>query len=493
MVRQRTVSLLACLFLLAGTAAFAANPLLEKGRLIPSVSCIARPDFSYALYLPSSFTTDRAWPVIFAFSPFGNGAIPVQLLTEAAERYGYVVVGSNNSRNGHWDPIIEAQDALWQDVTSRLPVDLERCYATGFSGGARSALWFALDHPDSMAGVILCGAVFPRPREVPTDGRLAIFGLVGDADLNLTEHLEVEELLEGTTIEQWQEVYDGWHQWPNGRLYTEGVEFMELAAMRQGLIPMNEALVERLAVERLRSARMLEQAGKPLLALRKYRQVASCFRESTVGEEAGAAARQLGSRKSTRKLNRVQARYLAEVRMSKEWLDQETFSNGLDRLRRRAEEGGPFATRARLALHLTSVRLTEMAMKLAEQGHLAEAEAFSLIGIVAYPENPYAAFHAARYSARLGKYGDAVQFLENAAIHHFDRLDLLQADPDLQRARTLPGFHEIEEAISRNHTRGIRPPRYYYSSPVLQGGSHASGSPGEGFNVIHGMISPSRG
>lgn len=490
----RIIPLLAWFLLFPCLMAHAAGTHPGPGRLVPSVSCIEQPGFSYALYLPSTYSPDRTWPVMFAFSPFGNGVIPVQLLSDAAEKYGYIVVGSNDSRNGHWDPIVEAQNALWRDVTARFPVDLDRCYATGFSGGARSAFWFALDHPDSVAGVILCGAVFPRPRNVPTDGRLAIFGLVGDADLNLTEHLEVEELLEGTDTEQWQEVYTGWHQWPTRSQYTEAVEFMELAAMQRGLIPMDNGFVAGLAAQRLGSARALELAGKPLLALRKYRQVASCFRGSAEGDTARMAARILTRQRATRKLKRLQAQYLEEVGMIKAWLDQERFSKALVRLRRRAGGGGPFAVHARLALHLTSVRLTEMAMKLAEQDHLEEAEAFSLIGIVAYPENPYTAFHASRYSARLGKYDEAVQFLENAAAHNFDRLDLLQTDPDIQRARFHPDFHEIEEAISRNRARGVTPVRYYYSSPVLQGeGSHASGSPGEGFDVIHGMISPTRG
>lgn len=466
---------------------------LETSRLISEVRCLDDPAHSYALYLPADFDPNREWPVIFAFSPFGNGSIPVKLLSEAAERYGYIVVGSNNSRNGQWEPIIEAQDALWRDVTARFPVDRQRCYATGFSGGARSALWFALDHPESIVGVIQCGAVFPRPREVPTDGRLALFGLVGDADLNITEHLEAQKLLDGKGVEHWQEIYPGLHQWPGEALYREAVEFMELAAMRRGLIPEDEAFIEALAEARFASAAALERSGQPLLALNKYRQTARCFDGLAAGEKARQAARDLGRQREIRRLKRLQDGYLAEVAMIKDWLDEKTFSRALERLRRRAVADGPFAAHARQALHLTSVRLTEMAMKLADQGQLEEAEAYCLIGIVAYPENPYAAFHAARYSARLGKPADAVQFLSAAAGRNFDRLDLVQGDPDLEQIRSHPGYHDIEQAIARNRDRGIHPLRYHYYLPTIRGDTSASGSPGEGFEVVHGLIPPNRG
>jgi len=60
-------------------------------------------------------------------------------MKDAAERYGYIVLGSNNSRNGPWKPESEAADAMLQDAQKRFAVDLKRIYFAGFSGGARVA------------------------------------------------------------------------------------------------------------------------------------------------------------------------------------------------------------------------------------------------------------------------------------------------------------------------------------------------------------------
>ena len=58
---------------------------------------------------------------------------------EAAEKHGYLVAGSNNSRNGLFEPSLAAMDAMWRDTHSRFRIDARRRYAAGFSGGARVA------------------------------------------------------------------------------------------------------------------------------------------------------------------------------------------------------------------------------------------------------------------------------------------------------------------------------------------------------------------
>src|ERR1035438_578156 len=70
------------------------------GRIIDDVKCAADPSQSYALYLPSNYSPGQSWPVIFAFSPVARGRVPLERLQEAAEKYGYILAGSNNSRNG---------------------------------------------------------------------------------------------------------------------------------------------------------------------------------------------------------------------------------------------------------------------------------------------------------------------------------------------------------------------------------------------------------
>src|SRR4029077_2132851 len=92
------------------------------GTVLPKVVTIAKPDQSYALYLPTSYSTRKRFPIIYAFDPGARGKTPVELMKDAAERYGYIVVGSNNSRNGSWKIEAEAAQAILKDTENRFPI-----------------------------------------------------------------------------------------------------------------------------------------------------------------------------------------------------------------------------------------------------------------------------------------------------------------------------------------------------------------------------------
>ena len=59
---------------------------LPVGTVLPSIVCLDDPAQSYALYVPSTYSPDKAWPVIFAFDPGARGTMPVTRYQQAAER-----------------------------------------------------------------------------------------------------------------------------------------------------------------------------------------------------------------------------------------------------------------------------------------------------------------------------------------------------------------------------------------------------------------------
>src|ERR1700682_4714018 len=73
---------------------------IPKGQVVENIVCAGAPDQTYALYLPTTYSPERKWPVLYAFDPGARGKIPVERFKEAAEKFGWIVVGSNNSRNG---------------------------------------------------------------------------------------------------------------------------------------------------------------------------------------------------------------------------------------------------------------------------------------------------------------------------------------------------------------------------------------------------------
>src|SRR5215210_6966874 len=172
----RAIVNIIALFLLLSALAHGAEEQQQeevaKGRVVARVVCKADPLQSYALYVPSSYTPDKRWPILYAFDPGAEGLVPVERFQEAAEKYGWIVVGSLNSQNGPMQGSIDASNALWRDTHALFSIDDRRIYTTGFSGGARVAVWVAYLCQGCAAGVIACGAGFhtqiaPTPNTPP--------------------------------------------------------------------------------------------------------------------------------------------------------------------------------------------------------------------------------------------------------------------------------------------------------------------------------------
>ncbi len=200
--------MLPLLFVLGLPGALRQTSALLPGRILPAVVCAADASESYALYLPSGYTAARPWPVILAFDPGGRGTNPVGRYRAAAELYGYIVAGSNNSRNGSADTS-HAVSAMWTDVTARVRVDPARVYTAGMSGGARVAMAVALGS-SKIAGVVASSAGFPDGVAVRSVG-FPVFATAGTEDFN---HLEMRELDRVLTSPHRLEVFQGGHMWP---------------------------------------------------------------------------------------------------------------------------------------------------------------------------------------------------------------------------------------------------------------------------------------
>ena len=86
------------------------------GVVVEHVACGTDPTQTYALYLPSSYTTERQWPALILMDPRGRALAPIDLFREAAERRGYILMSSyDTSSDGPWEP----KPDLWKDGIER--------------------------------------------------------------------------------------------------------------------------------------------------------------------------------------------------------------------------------------------------------------------------------------------------------------------------------------------------------------------------------------
>lgn len=272
-------------------AAYAQTP--AAGTVHASVTVAADPTNSYALYLPSSYTAQKRWPLLLVFDPFARGETSVKLFHEAAEKYGFIVVGSNNSRNFQ-DPS-NAIRLLWTDIKERYAVDPRRIYVAGLSGGARVASSIALACKSCVAGVVANGAGLPNGAAVPGAEVSEWFLVAGTTDFNYPEQLHLKEALDARGAVSRFVVYDGPHNWMPPEFAERAIAWLQLRAMVKGLTAVDKDFVNQQFEVRLAEAQAEQKSGDILAATRADREMANDFRTFRDVKEQEAAAKSLAS------------------------------------------------------------------------------------------------------------------------------------------------------------------------------------------------------
>jgi len=253
-----------------------ASRIFPVGTLVSKVATLAKPDQSYALYLPSQYSPQKRWPIVYAFDPGARGKMPVELMKDAAERFGYIVVGSNNSRNGSWKIEAEAAEAMLLDTQARLAIDVHRAYFAGFSGGARVAARLA-QLCNCAAGVLLNGAGFQPESSTAPDAQFAVFAAVSSYDFNYAEIVRMDDDLEKLRYAHFLRTFDGPHQWAPSSAMDEALAWFRLQAMKSSREEHDDSIMSAFASQETKRAQAFERSGNPYFAWKEYRQAAEAI------------------------------------------------------------------------------------------------------------------------------------------------------------------------------------------------------------------------
>ena len=316
MIISSFVKLSVMVVLLAHSAAHAITQTesIPRGQIVERIEALNDTSQSYALYLPSNYTPNRKWPVLYAFDPAARGRVPVERFKEAAEKYGWIVLGSNNSRNGPWDVIVNAWNAMLTDTHQRFAIDDDRAYATGFSGGARAAVRIAAACK-CLAGVVANGAGFPVALTPSPQMHFVFFGTAGVDDFNYPELKSLEEPLTKAGISHRIQTFDGRHEWPPVSVATAAVEWMELHAIKAGKRPREDGFISAMWQQLLSDAKTREESKKYDEAYQLYLDLAESFKGLRDVAQIETKVNQLGD---SRELKAAIREEQAQIRKQRE-------------------------------------------------------------------------------------------------------------------------------------------------------------------------------
>ena len=225
---------------------FAQEISIKKGTVVDGLQINDSISETFAIYLPTTYSNEKLWPVIFVFDPKGRGKSAAQIFSHAGQEQGYIIVATNN---------INSEDSLLNNlkVGTRLmarvfdlfPVDGKRIYTAGFAEGAEVASAIPAIY-NNLQGVLAVGDIWINPDFVKKKTDLTILGLVDIRDFRLYKMEETIRFLKRIGHRGDLYKYDGSHEWPNSNIIFSVLGNFTLQAMTKNLKARDSSLIENL-------------------------------------------------------------------------------------------------------------------------------------------------------------------------------------------------------------------------------------------------------
>jgi len=431
---------------------------LPRGEIIDSVKCVEDETQSYALYLPPTYCSEKKWPILLALDPGGRGKMPLQAFEQAAQEYGYILAGSNNSRNGPMDSAIYALNSMWSDTKRRFSIDTNRVYLAGFSGGVRVAGKFAQDNLRVHA-VIGCGAGFDI-KDSDVQVPFTFVGACGTEDMNYMWLKTLNAQLLKNKTHSRVIVFDGGHHWPSNEICRQAVQWLELDSYRRGRRPIDRALIEQLYQSERTRAETLSRSGKlfeayliqldlraDLRGLRDLEEVRKSIRRLEGTDELRASwkkAQQL-EQKESRHLKKILAEFLdTKRRRNTAW-----WETRIREIKNLEKENPSHEHRQMVARLMDSLWRNgyERAWLATLSKDYETAVYFAEISVLALPDSPEILYNLARMYALNNQREEAVHTLERASQAGLNNVGRVEQDDAFYDLRSVPEFQKILDRI----------------------------------------------
>jgi hypothetical protein len=442
-------------------------PELPVGTVIPHIACVAYVQQSYALYLPSNFSRARKWPIIYVFDPFARGPAAVDVVRAAAEKFGYIVAASNNSKNGPTGRSREAAQAMWRDTQERLPIDPDRRYFAGLSGGARVATSLAISCAGCAAGVIANAAGFPTGSQPSSDLRFAYFATVGDADFNYAEFVQLRPKLDASGMRYVIRTFQGPHGWAPTDVWLEALEWMDLQAMNAGALPREPNRIQAGLDASMARASKFQADGDLLSAYREYRAVVRNFNGLSSVSSAQARIAELEKGKALKKAEKEEGAELEQQQRLEEMpsaqmaklqsgeldvMGMSDLRSSIADLKRQATRTDKGSLVKRRALSGLVVQAYEAGQTSMEKKDYSMALRYFEVAAIGSANPAWAYYQRARIFAITSDKKSMLAELRScltAGVHDASALDL----EEFQAYRGLPEFRSVADEWKKQATR----------------------------------------
>jgi len=396
---------------------------------------------SYALYVPSTYSPERNWPILYCFDPGARGHVPVALFRDAAEQYGWIVAASNVSRNGPFDVSMKAAADMWRETHERFRIDPARVYAAGFSGGARVATALALS-TGQVAGVIACSGGFPGGR-TPESVAFAVFATGGTEDFNLDEVRDIERGLAAHKSAVRLAIFNGPHEWAPSPTLREALAWLEFQAGRDRAVWKNS---------RIELIASLEAAGKSAEACAETAALTRDLGDPELGDRAAACGKSKAVRDALARQAQwrsAEAQYTRDLESQDRTLSDQTLAS-LRKMAARPKDDGE-RRMARRVVAGAFIRHYEAARDARARKDLVSAQSELEWCTRLRSDDPSVWYASAAVAAERGDRKKALRDLKTAVGLGFRDAERLKADEAFAKLR---GTSDFDRLVAQCEGRG---------------------------------------
>jgi hypothetical protein len=399
---------------------------------------------------------NKALPVVFFFDPHGEGSLPLNKYRTLAEAYGFILVGSNNSKNGNdWPTTENIWTRLFADVRQRCRIDERRLYLSGFSGGAKVAAFVAIQHP-GFRGVAAGGAALPdgvSPDNFPFSYTL----LAGEGDLNLTDLSALNAALDKTQTRHRMIGFDGKHEWAPLTVMDRVFAGWELEAMHDGLLPRDPAFIGCIVAANKSRVEMAVRAGEFIPAEQDCRVAASYL--DGLGADAGwfrqRAAALDGVPRYRQQQQARDAIFAREANRKSEFMlefqqgDNKYWQQTIRQLEAGAATAGPEKGMNQRLLAYLSLAFYSISNQMIGTGRNEPARHFVELYKMADPANSEAWYFSAVLDIREGNTAAASADLQKSIALGFRDRARLKSQPEFQKGLNADQLIQLEGRMAK--------------------------------------------
>ncbi len=426
------------------------------GIIIDSISVEQNTEESFALYLPTTFKKNELAPVVFIFDPSAQGKRALQHFIAASERYGYILVASNDSKNGPYQLNFDIANRLFSKVFNRFNIDPKRIYTSGFSGGARLASTIAV-LTKSIQGVVACGSSFSKdPAHIPFEGDFSYATIVGDRDMNYYELHNTRDFLNKLKISNALFTYEFDHRWPSSEQLLAAFDWLHLEAVKKGIAPKLKTAIEQSYQERYQLAIKLVDSVKLLAAVTEYDRIIKNYSRyfgldsvrSQLGDLKKYKEFQIQKRnlkntflEENELLNTFSGRFNSDIKRSKpslKWWKKE-----LDKLQNRLAKSKDIEQKMLIRVKNSVSALAFETVSIVRPTSLEKQQFCYDLVILLYPQYPYAYFRQIQLLLRKNEQDKALDYLEQLISNGYRDFDRIKNEKTFQSLQTNERFKKL--------------------------------------------------